>query len=343
MSLEIVIDDITQTQWQNCANNFADYSIYQTWAYQQQRAESEGLRLSRFIIKNGQQTVSMGQLRIMQIKPLFKIGYLQWGPLLRSQNNDILCSSEAFSLLREAYLGKRVNIIRIVPNIVDGQTGRQVSQMIQAAGFSRIENIKPYRTISLPLDKSEEELRKNLDPRWRNKLNKAIKANLEIKCSTNGKYFAAFENLYKQLSERKKFTALELEIFKDSQKLLHENEKMRLIAAYCQDEPITVNINSCLGDTAIVLFAAGGQNAHSFGANNLTWWQSFMTARQAGMKFCDLGGIDPENNPGVYDFKNKVGGKETFHIGTFEACSNNLLKVTWQAGQKIHNAVRKRK
>jgi lipid II:glycine glycyltransferase (peptidoglycan interpeptide bridge formation enzyme) len=343
MSFEIIIDDITQEQWQNCANDFADYSIYQTWAYQQQRAESKGQQLSRFIIRNGQQTVSMGQMRIMQIKPLFKVGYLQWGPLLRLKNNNMLCSVEAFSALREAYLGKRVNIILIVPNIVDGPIGHQVSQMIQAAGFDRTENVKPYRTILLPLDKSEEELRKNLDPRWRNRLNKALKANLEIRCSTNGEYFVTFENLYRQLSDRKKFTALELEVFKNSQKSLPEHEKMRLVAAYCQDEPIAVNINSCLGDTAIVLFAAGNQNAHSFAANNLVWWQSFMTACQAGMKFCDLGGIDPVANPGVYEFKKKVGGEEMFHIGTFEACSSNLLKITWRAGQKIYNAVSKGK
>ena len=343
MSLEIQIDDITQTQWQDCAGNFADYSIYQTWAYQQQRAQSEGLQLSRFIIKDGQQAVSMGHVRIMQVKPLFKIGYLQWGPLVRRRDSGILCNAEALRILREAYLGKKTNVLRVVPNIVNDALGLEVSQMMQAAGFKHIQDVKPYRTISLPLEKSEEELRKNLDSRWRNKLNKAAKANLEIRYGTNGEYFSAFASLYKQLSDRKNFNTLDLEVFENSQKSLSEGEKMQLIAAYCENEPITVNINSCLGDTGIVLFAAGNQNAHNFGANNLTWWQSFILAKQAGMKFCDLGGVDPMNNPGVYDFKNKVGGKETFHIGTFEAHSSRFSAVAWQIAQKCNRVINQRK
>ena len=70
-------------EWERCARQFTDYSIYQTWSYQQVRGESDRQKISRFIIKDENGHVSsMGQIRIKYVKMLgLKIGYIQSGPL----------------------------------------------------------------------------------------------------------------------------------------------------------------------------------------------------------------------------------------------------------------------
>jgi lipid II:glycine glycyltransferase (peptidoglycan interpeptide bridge formation enzyme) len=344
MALDIIIDNITKTQWQNYAKDFADYSIYQTWAYQEVRAQMAKQQLSRFVIKDGTQAAAMGQMRIMHVRPLgLKIGYVQWGPLLRGKDGEVRCSADALSLLRKAYLGARVNILRLVPNVCDGESGQRIVQMLQSGGFETVPRSKPYHTIIVPLEVSEEKLRQNLRQKWRNRLNKAEKSGLEIRQGINGEYFTIFESLYRLTVERKNFAGLDVEVFKRSQQMLDESEKMNSITAYHDGQPVTSNVSSCLGDTAVVLFVAGNDEGLKYGGNNLTWWQAFLSAQQAGMKNCDLGGIDPINNPGVYHFKDGVGGKEVFHIGTFEACTGNFIRGVWRLAERLHTVIKGRR
>jgi len=59
------------------------------------------------------------------------------------------------------------------------------------------------------------------------------------------------------------------------------------------------------------------------------------------MKRYDLGGIDPENNPAVYNFKHGTRGEEVFHIGTFDICANSVVKRIWRLGERAYRLVRK--
>lgn len=337
MAIEIIIDDVSETQWQTYAQDFADYSIYQTWAYQQSRAEKAGQRLSRFIIKDGKRLMTMGQMRIKHVRLLgLRIGYVQWGPLLRGKDGEIRCSAEAIAMLRQAYLGDRVNILRLVPNVYDGHIGQDIVQMLQGSGFEKVPYAKPYHTIIVPLEASEEQLRRNLHQKWRNRLSKAEKAGLVIEQGADGKYLEAFESLYRLTVERKNFTGLDVGIFTQSQQALDEKEKMNCIVAYLDGEPVSAHISSCLGDTAAAIFVAGNDTALKCDASNLTWWRWFLAARQAGMKNCELGGIDPVDNPGVYQFKSRMGGKEVFYIGTFEACTGGIVRGVWHLAEKMY-------
>ena len=341
MAIEIIIDDISETQWQMYAQDFADYSIYQTWAYQQVRAETAGQQLSRFVVKDGEQVMTMGQMRIKNVRPLgLRIGYVQWGPLLRGKNGEIRCSADAIAMLRQAYLGRRVNILRLVPNVCDGDSGRQVEQMLGNSGFGRVGYLRPYHTVVVPLGGGEEELRRNLHQKWRNMLNKAEKAGIEIRQGTSGEYLSIFESLYRRTVERKHFAGLDIEEFSKSQQALDERQKMNVIVAYLYGEPVSAHVSSYLGDMAVVLFAAGNDAGLKCGASNLVWWKSFLSAQQAGMKSCDLGGIDPVGNPGVHQFKSRMGGKEVFHIGTFEVCRGGCIRGIWRLTEKLHTIIK---
>jgi hypothetical protein len=341
MAIEIIIDNISEAQWQGCAQDFADYSIYQTWAYQQVRAETARQQLSRFVIKDGERVMTMGQMRIMNVRLLgLRIGYVQWGPLLRRKDDCAQCLTEALTLLRNAYLNKRVNVLRLVPNVCDGDSGRQLEQILYNSGFGRVDHLRPYHTVVVPLEVAEDEMRHNLHQKWRNVLNKAEKAGVEIRQGISDEYISIFESLYRRTVARKHFVGLDIETFSKSQQLLNERQKMNVIIAYFDGEPVSAHVSSYLGDTAVVLFAAGNEAGLKCGASNLVWWRSFLAARQAGMKTCDLGGIDPVGNPGVYQFKSRMGGKEIFHIGTFDACSGSCIRSVWRCTEKLHTTIK---
>ena len=119
MAFEVRIDTIEQAQWEEYASQFADYSIYQTWAYQEVCANLDGHKVSRAVIQDEKKNiVAMTHIRIRRVMG-FSIGYILAGPLFLKKDGTCSCSAEVVKALRDAYLGSRVNVLRIVPSIID--------------------------------------------------------------------------------------------------------------------------------------------------------------------------------------------------------------------------------
>ena len=343
MTYEVIIDNVNQSEWERCAKGFSDYSIYQTWAYQNGRAEMAGQELSRAVVKdeNGK-VVTMCHVRIKNVKGLgLKIGYVQKGPLVQAKDGEITCSTEALIALREAYIGSRVSVLRVVPNVCDDETGQRVSQMLKSSGFKFVSSVFPYRTLMLNLDGSEEEIRSSLDRNFRRNLKKAEKSGIEIFEGQNGEYCEILREFYLSMVKRKGFKAIDLDEFIKPQSQLSSAEKMSFVVAYWEGSPISVHLASNLGATGVALLVATNEKGLRCGSSYLIWWKACIAAKNAGMKKYDLGGIDPENNPGGYQFKSQISRQESLGIGTFEACSSLLVRNIWRASEKIYNFVKK--
>lgn len=343
MSYQVLIDDFDQTEWERDAKNFADYSIYQTWPYQEMRANTASQELSRVIVKNDKnEVVTMCHIRIRSAGSFGpKIGYVQQGPLLRAADGRIVCSVEALKALRNAYLGKKISVFRVTPNISNDETGRQVSQMLKSGGFEYVSSISPYRTLMLSLDGSEEEIRKSLDRNFRRNLKKYEKAGIEIREGWDMRFCEILRELYKVSMERKGFKGLDPDEFIKPQLMLSSEEKMNFIVACYENEPVSVHLSSHLGDTGVALLVASNEKGLDCGSSYLIWWKACIAAKNAGMKRFDLGGIDPNNNPGSYRFKSQISGQEYRCIGAFDACSSLPVKMAWRASEKVYNLIKK--
>jgi hypothetical protein len=138
MSYTVNIDNFDRPYWDKMAKEFADYSIHQTWPYQQNKAGVSKCQISRAVVTNeNNQVCLMCQVRIKNIKCIgLKIGYIQWGPLVRGNDDEIKCCVTALIELRKAYLGSVVNVLRVVPNMPMGQSSEIFSRMLKAAGFT---------------------------------------------------------------------------------------------------------------------------------------------------------------------------------------------------------------
>jgi lipid II:glycine glycyltransferase (peptidoglycan interpeptide bridge formation enzyme) len=343
MSYKVIIDDFDHAEWEKSAKNFADYSIYQTWPYQQERANTASQGLSRVIVKNDKnEVVTMCHIRIGSASSLGpKIGYVQQGPLVRGVDGGIVCSVEALKALRSEYLGKKISVFRITPNISDDETGQQVSQMLSSGGFEFVDSISPYRTLMLSLEGTEEEIRKSLDRNFRRSLKKSEKAGIEIREDQDVQFCEVLRELYHGSVERKGFKGLNPDEFINPQSKLSSEEKMNFIVAYYENEPVSVHLASHLGDTGVALLVASNKKGLDCGSSYLIWWKACIAAKNAGMKRFDLGGIDPDNNPGSYRFKSQISRQEYSNIGAFDACSSFPVKVAWRASEKVYNLIKK--
>jgi lipid II:glycine glycyltransferase (peptidoglycan interpeptide bridge formation enzyme) len=342
MSYDVIVDDISSQQWEQCASEFNDYSLYQTWAYQEVRAQADHQQISRIIIKNENgKVVTMCQVRIKHVKPLgLKIGYVQWGPLIYTLDGTVEFCDQVLNLLCETYLVTKVNVLRIVPNVFDDQTGKDICSVLKSCGFERVQSVRPYRTMVFPLDIDENEMRNRLHRSWRRYLNRAEKNDIEILEGTDMELFEMLDKLYSSALKRKKFKGLDPKEFINTQKLLSPREKMNVVLAYYQGQVVTAHATSHLGDTALGILAASNDIGLKCWASYKVWWRTLLAGKQAGMSKYDLGGIDPDSNPNVYQFKSRMGTEERFHIGAFDAYSSARAKITWRICDKIYRNIK---
>lgn len=344
MVYKLIVDSIRREEWEELASHFGDYSIYQTWPYQQVRAEMDGQEVSRMIIKDdNENVVSMCQIRIKHVKPLgLKIGYARWGPFIRRKDGTLTVSSEVLNSFRRAYLGPRINVLRILPNVCNDESGRAVARLIESSGFYRVKNVRPHHTMFLPLDYSEAALRKRLHQSWRRQLRKAEKSGLEIVECDSDESFGILGKLYLETLQRKGFKGLDPQEFIRTQRMLLPAERMRLIMAYCDGVPVSAHLTSNLGDSAVFLLGGSSEEGLARRASYLSWWRAITFSNQMGMKRYDVGGVDFEKNPTVSRFKAGIGGNDVLYIGAFEACTRPSIKALWRAAEGIYNLMKGR-
>ena len=342
MLYKVLIDEVDPQQWLQYAGMFSDYSIYQTWAYQEIRAKTDKQQLSRIVIKDkDNDIVLISHVRIKQIMPLgLKIGYMQMGPLMLNRDGTSRCRVEALKILRQEYLKTRVDVLRIVPNIFKNNENQRFIEMLEMSGFQRCPYFAPYHTLILPLGCSSETLRKGLHQKWRKKLRKAEKAGVEIVEKSDNDAFELLDNFYYKLCQRKKFKCEKTEIFSKSQSALSDSEKMSPVVVCLNGEPVAVHLTSNLGDTAIALLVAASDQGYSCWSSYLAWWKALTISNERGMKKYDFGGIDFEKNPSVSRFKAGMGGEEQFHIGAFDAFKSSVTRNAFRIGEKIYKGIR---
>ena len=91
----------------------------------------------------------------------------------------------------------------------------------------------------------------------------------------------------------------------------------------------------------MALLVASNEKGLDCSSSYLIWWKACIAAKNAGMKRLDLGGIDPENNPGGYQFKSQISRRESRCIGSFDVCSSLPVKTVWRVSEKIYNVIKK--
>jgi len=343
MAYEVMIDNFDQEEWRRRAATFADYSIYQTWPYQQVRADNSGQKISRIIIKDeNDNTVLMAQLRIATIRPFgIKIGYIQSGPLIMARDENLRCSHEAWEELRRAYVGSKLSLLRVVPNVRNDGTSEELLDMLCSSGFELVQNMRPYHTFMVPLNKSDEDIRAGIHRESRRNIRKAEKQNIELREGTSEELFDILEALYTEAKQRKGFKGVDSEVFARTQRKLTQNDKAVILVAYYDGRPVTAYATTHFGNTAVPIIWASNKTGLECGSPYLVLWRAYLSAKSLGMKYYDLGGIDKEGNPNGYLFKKRMGGAEQFHIGTFEAYKSSAARNILAMAEKVYKKFKK--
>ena len=108
----------------------------------------------------------------------------------------------------------------------------------------------------------------------------------------------------------------------------------------CQDKGVSVAglVASAMGDTAIYLLGATSNAGLNSKGAYLLQWTMIGWLKERGIKAYDLGGIDPERNPGVYSFKRGFSGADLCQIQPRAASGSAVSSGFVKAGLALRRA-----
>jgi len=244
--------------------------------------------------------------------------------------------------LQKEYVCKRSLLLQVVPNAFAGSARAERFQSA-FSGFTRQPPApaNTYRTLVLDLRPSLEELRRNLEKKWRNQLSGAEKNGLKVIAADGKDGYGIFRRMYKQMRNRKTFDAtVDVDEFGRIQENLSEPERMQVLICEQKGVPVAGLVASAMGDSAIYVLGATSDDGLKAKGSYLLQWTLIQWLKENGIKWYDLGGIDPEGNPGVYHFKRGLSGADVFQLPSLVACNSVLSFAMVKASLTIKNAIR---
>lgn len=340
---QVEVDSATPAEWSRMLDLFDDANLYQTWAYGAVRWGTKNL--SHLVLKRDGEIVGMAQLRIIRPTRLkFGMAYLRWGPVCHRRRRELdaeIVPAVARALEKE-YVRKRRLLLQILPNAFVGSPRAALFQ----SGFSEFRQesrtaANTYRTFVLDLAPTIEQLRKNLDKKWRNQLTRSEKNGLNILAGNGTSEYRIFCRMYEEMQQRKGFeSTVDIEEFGRLQEDLPEAHRMRILICEQNGIPVAGLVASAIGDSAIYVLGATSDDGLDAKGAYLLHWTMVQWLKENGFKWYELGGIDPEGNPGVYSFKRGFSGVDVHQLTPFVACNSVVSSAIVRASLTARQVMR---
>ena len=340
---QVEVDRATPDEWSAMMDLFSDANFYQSWSYGAVRWGAKNL--SHLVLKRNGEVLGMAQLRIVRPTRLnFGMAYLRWGPLCHRHGRqpDADAAFAIATALQQEYARKRGLLLQVLPNSF---AGSERAALFQSAfsGYSPEPRTSAnlYRTFVLDLSPSIDELRRNLDKKWRNQLTRSERNGLTVVAGSGADEYRRFCRMYEQMLERKAFeSTVDIEEFGRIQENLPEAHRMRILICELDGIPVAGLVASAMGDSAIYLLGATSDEGLNAKGAYLLQWTMIQWLKENGFNWYDLGGINPEGNPGVYSFKRGLSGADMSQLTPLVACSSVVSSAVVRATFAVQRVVR---
>lgn len=328
----------TDAQWRQLIEEFDDANLYQTWAYDAARYGPGSLQHC-LVLKDGR-VVAAAQARLAKV-PGVPVGaaYVRWAPLWRRRgaDPDPTALRMALRALRNWFVLDRGLLLRVFPLLYDSES-LQYESLLAEEDYSAVPDEAPQRTLLLSLEPPLEDIRRNLEHKWRNRLSRAERNELQCIDGTGDELFETFVGLYRSLLARKRFRQPnDIAQFRNVQRRLGDAEKMRIFLSGRDGVFSCGVICSAVGDTGVYLFGACSAEGLQTNGSYLNQWKAIEWLKAQGCRHYNLNGINPQSNPGTYHFKAGLAGRahrDVRYLGRFDSSRGSVRAGLVQAGAR---------
>lgn len=330
----VTIHPVQPEAWRAAVRALRDYNYRQIWEYGVACAARVAARSEHVLFCDGATVLGAADVRVKRIPGLGTgIAYLNGAPMVRrGQADDATRLQRVVVALVATYVRERGLVLRVAPQLGDPAWNAEQGRIFQELGFQPSAAPGPYRTFVVDLAPPVEEIRKRLKQKWRNGLNGAERHNLTVRQGGTAEFFEAFAALYDETVARKGFSSpLDATFYAQVQTTTPAEDAFVVTLVEHEGAAVAGHVGSSLGDTCVYILGASNEAALKLKATYLLQWHVLCAARDRGCAWYDLGGIDPEANPGVYHFKEGLGGTDVTAPGPYELypAALNARLVGW--------------
>lgn len=200
--------------------------------------------------------------------------------------------------------------------------------------FFKTTDVQPSKTLIIDISGEPDEIMKNMHQKTRYNIKLAEKKG--IKVVEGGKdRFEEFWNLLDQTTGRDNFRPHGRSYYQEMLDL--PTDFLKLLFAEYRGKAIATSIVSFFGDTATYLHGGSANDERNVMAPYALQWQTMLMAKEQGLSYYDMHGVDEKKWPGVTKFKQGFGGTQVEYPGTFDL----VFDQGWYAIYKMVRQVRR--
>jgi lipid II:glycine glycyltransferase (peptidoglycan interpeptide bridge formation enzyme) len=293
--------------WDACHASAAA-ALQQDWAYGSSLAMLGVPVLRARVMREGEQ-IAQAQFIVRKWGGLGAMALCTRGPVW-GQALPPKVEAEVFKALKKSLPLKGIRFMAVTPEVSVGQPHGLNSMRRIMTGMS---------TVMLDLRPSLDELRAQLDRRWRHRLVGGENSEMTVhRVGTNaGQYRWLLEAEMKQRTD-KKLDGLPLQFFDiyvDSRKQPVKN--ILTLRADLGRDRIAAMMFLIHGEAATYQVGWTSDKGRDLHAHNLILWKGIEELRARGVRMLDLGGVNTIRSAGIARFKMSTGGKVLTLAGTY--------------------------
>jgi hypothetical protein len=335
---EASVKHLDRAGWRALAGACPAYDYRQVWEYATLLAQRRGARAEFVAIESGGSTVGAAQVRIKRVPVLGAgVAYVSGGVLVVGCNGDREARLRtALEGLIAEYVRRRGLALRVVPTALSPDEMAQDDAVYRGLGFVVPEDARKHRTILVDLRKPVEGLRSSLVARWRTSLNQAQRAETALEVTDEPDSIDAFIPMFDAMHERIGFElGLHPEFYSKVQRASERSERLCMLYAKHNGEKVGAVGLSLHGRVGAYVLGATTMAGREVNAAYRLQWEAMLLAKQRGCEWYDLGGIDPDGNPGVHRFKKGTGGLDVTAPGPFDFAPGGLRGAAFRAVKSL--------
>lgn len=235
--------------------------------------------------------------------------HLRHGPVLLKYEERYL--SSIFNYIKKFAKEKKISFLRVSPLIIKNS---KKETFFKKWGFinSPMHNMDAETCLILNVEKTEEQLLKEMRKTHRYLIRKALNMNINTIRTTKMSDLLIFKDLYKDLYSRKHFTP-HRDIDEEFEIFSKDKEAILLLAEY--DENIIAGaLIDFVGNMGVYHHAASLDAYKNIPASYLLQWEAIKETKKRGKKYYNFWGVvspDKPNHPwkGLTLFKTGFGGE----------------------------------
>ncbi len=313
MSLHgLTVCDVAREEWDAVTGCFADLSFEQTLAYSAAASARIGGVTRLLSVQQSGVAIAAAAVRLKRIPGTGRgIAWIPSGPLVCRRDRpppEPEAVADLLSAIARQVVAREGSILRLRLSAASFRNAAEPQVLDLCPMFAASGKSPSYRSSLIDLGKTEDQLMRGLDGKWRTDLRAAGKASLTLERQDGAAISSRFDAMFASLRIKKGFRPDVLPEFHYA--LAGPAYRLDTLIAMKDGRDVAGIVIGTAGSTATYLFGATTDEGRASRAGYFLTWHGIILAKQRGAAWYDLGGIDATANPDVARFKQRMNGIE---------------------------------